>query len=100
MLRAVDHSDYGRGTLGECLDVLLYEDPTIVQKLHMAITMLLKDSDHTQAVRASTLALTHAKDQKIELALLIQDFPALLDHEWFQEIAVVFQESQERFTLY
>jgi hypothetical protein len=27
MLRAVDHSDYGRGTLGECLDVLLYEDP-------------------------------------------------------------------------
>jgi hypothetical protein len=33
---------------------------------------------------------SHAKEQKIELALLIQDFPALPDHEWFQEIAVVF----------
>ncbi len=99
MLRAVDHSDYGYGTLGECLDVLLYEDPNIVKKLHFAITLLLKDPDHTQAVRAATLALTHAKDQKTELALLIQDYPALLEHEWFQDIAAL-GESPERFTLY
>jgi len=76
MLRAVDHSDYGRGTLGECLDVLLYEDPNVVRKLHIAITLLLKDPDHTQAVRAATLALTHSRDQKKQLALLISDFPA------------------------
>ena len=67
---------YGYGTLGECLDVLLYEDPNIVRKLHLAITLLVKDPDHTQAVRAATLALTHSKDQKKELALLIADFPA------------------------
>jgi hypothetical protein len=100
MLRAVDHSDYGRGTLGECLDVLLYEDPNIVRKLHVAITLLLKDEDHTQAVRAATLALTHAKDQQQELAFLIANFPPLIEHEWFQEIAMVFKESVERFTLY
>ena len=41
MVRAIDHSDYGYGTLGECLDVLLYEDPNIVKKLHLAITLLL-----------------------------------------------------------
>jgi hypothetical protein len=100
MLRAVDHSDYGRGTLGECLDVLLYEDVNIVHKLHVAITLLLKDPDHTRAVRAATLCLTHAKNQKQELALLISDYPAMLEHEWFQEIAASLTESSERFTLY
>ncbi len=100
MLRAVDHSDYGRGTLGECLDVLLYEDPNIVLKLHVAITLLLKDSDHTQAVRAATLALTHSKHQRKELALLKSDFPALTEHEWFHQIAAALEESLERFTLY
>ena len=50
--------------------------------------------------RAATLALTHSKDQKKELALLIAEFPALLEHEWFQEIAVVIKESRERFALY
>jgi len=100
MLRAVDHSDYGYGTLGECFDVLLYEDPNIVRKLHLAITLLLKDADHTQAVRAATLALTHSKHQRKELALLMSDFPALMEHEWFQEIAVALEESSERFALY
>jgi hypothetical protein len=99
MLRAVDHSDYGRGTLGECLDVLLYEDPNIVRKLHITISLLLRDPDHTQAVRAATLALTHSKDQQQELARLISDFPALLEHEWFQDIASI-GESPERFSLY
>ena len=100
MLRAVDHSDYGYGTLGECLDVLLYEDPNVVRKLQIAITLLLKDPDHTQAVRAATLALTHSRDQKKQLALLISDFPALMEHEWFQEIAAALEESTERFALY
>lgn len=100
MLRAVDHSDYGRGTLGECLDVLLYEDPNIVRKLHLAITLLLKDPDQTQVVRAATLALTHSRDQKTQLALLITDYPALLEHEWFQDIAASLEESSERLSLY
>ena len=100
MLRAVDYSDYGQGTLGECLDVLLYEDPNIVRKLHLAITLLLKDPDPTQAVRAATLALTHSKHQRKELALLMSDFPALMEYEWFQEVAVALEESSERFALY
>ncbi len=43
MLRAVDYHDWGYGTLGECLDVLFYEDSNIVAKLHIAIKLLLKD---------------------------------------------------------
>ena len=100
MLRAVDTEDYGRGTLGECLDVLLYEDPNIVKKLHLTITLLLKDPDHTQAVRAATLAITHSKDQQKQLALLIKDFPALMEHAWFHDIAASLHEYPEPFSLY
>ena len=95
MLRAVDHADYGRGTLGECLDVLLYEDPNVVSKLHLAITLLLKDPDITQAVRAATLALTHSRDQRQQLALLIRTYPSLAEHEWFQEVAASVEEYGE-----
>lgn len=87
MISAVDHSDYGRGTLGECLDVLLYEDPGIVAKLHLAIALLLKCPDHTHAVRATTLILAHSKDQKQRIDQISRDYPALLQHEWFGEIA-------------
>jgi hypothetical protein len=87
MLRAVEHSDYGGGTLGECLDVLLYEDANLVSKLHITIKLLLENTDATQAVRAATLALTHSRDQRKQLAILISDYPMLMEHEWFQDIA-------------
>ena len=34
MLKAVDHEDWGRGTRGQCLDVLFYEDRKVVSKLN------------------------------------------------------------------
>ncbi len=92
MLRAVDHSDYGYGTLGECLDVLLYEDRNIVPKLHLTVKLLLEDPDHTQAVRAATLVLIHAHDQRQQLARLIEHYPVLMEHEWFQDIAASINE--------
>ncbi|MEX2115238.1 MAG: DUF4365 domain-containing protein [Bacteroidota bacterium] len=93
MLRAIDPADWGRGTRGQCLDVLFYEDPDIVAKLHISIRLLLKDPDTTQAVRAATLALTHSRDQHQELKRLIERHPALMEHEWFQELALAVQES-------
>lgn len=99
MLRTVDHSDYGPGTLGECLDVLLYEDRNVVPKLHIAIKLLLEDSDATQAVRAATLALTHSRDQRQQLATLIHCYPTLTDHEWFQDVASSVQQ-EGTFSLY
>lgn len=92
MLRAVEHTDYGGGTLGECLDVLLYEDANVVSKLHITIKILLKDLDAAQAVRAATLALTHSRDQREQLAILIRDYPTLMGHEWFQDIVASVQE--------
>ena len=92
MLRAVEHSDYGGGTLGECLDVLLYEDANVVPKLHITIKLLLEKLDTTQAVRAATLALTHSRDQRKRLAILISDYPTFMEHEWFQDIAASIHE--------
>jgi hypothetical protein len=100
MLKAVDPTDYGYGTLGECFDVLLYEDPNVVAKLHIAIKLLITDSDKTHAVRAATLALAHSRrDQRGELELLLQDYPALMEHEWFQDVSAAVKESVE-FSLY
>jgi hypothetical protein len=99
MLRAVASSAWGYGTLGECLDVLFYEDPNIVSKLHIAIKLLLKDPEKEQAVRAATLALTHSKDKRQELALLVQEYPVLADQEWFQDVSATVEESGS-FSLY
>src|ERR1700684_1001875 len=45
MIRAVHYSDWGYHTVGECLDVLFYEDPNIVSKLHISIKLLLPDPE-------------------------------------------------------
>ncbi len=99
MLGAVDYHDWGYHTLGECLDVLFYEDSNIVAKLHIAIRLLLKDPDKDNAVRAATLALSHAKDKRKELGLLRQEHPALMEDEWFQDVSTAVEESGE-FSLY
>jgi len=93
MVRAIEPEDWGRGTRGQCLDVLLYEDPNIVAKLSITIRLLLKEPDMTQAVRAATLALTHSRDQRHELEHLRHEYPVLMENEWFQELSVAVQES-------
>jgi hypothetical protein len=64
MLKVINAEDWGRGTRGQCLDVLLYEDPHIVAKLHMVIDLLLEGNEEELAVRAATLCLTHSSDQQ------------------------------------
>lgn len=99
MLRAVDYHDWGYHTLGECLDVLFYEDSNIVAKLHIAIRLLLKESQKDNAVRAATLALSHARDKRKELVSLQRDYPALMEEEWFQEVSTAVEESGQ-FSVY
>ena len=99
MLRAVDYQDWGYHSLGECLDVLFYEDSNIVAKLHIAINLLLKDPERDNAVRAATIALSHAKDKRKELVLLKQDYPTLMEEEWFQNVSAAVEESGE-FSVY
>jgi Domain of unknown function (DUF4365) len=93
MIRAVDPEDWGRGTLGQCVDVLLSEDANLVSKLHIVIDLMLEGSDTTQAIRAATLAVTHSPDQRHELSFLIKAHPALMNDEWFQEVFAAVNES-------
>lgn len=103
MVLAVDYSDWGYHTLGECLDVLFYEDPNIIAKLHIAIKLLLEHVEdavgRVYAVRAATVALSHARDKRAELSSLIQSFPALMEHEWFQDVSAGIEESG-KYSLY
>jgi hypothetical protein len=99
-MRSLDYSDWGYHTLGECLDVLFYEDPNIIAKLHIAIKLLLKEADDTTyVVRAATVALSHAKDKRKELSSLVQSFPALMEHESFRDISAAVEESGD-YSLY
>lgn len=86
MFKVIDIEDYGRGTLGQSLDVLLYEEPSLVAKLHMAIGMLLKENETEQALRAASLAITHSKNQLAEIEKLIVEFPVFMEDETFQSI--------------
>jgi hypothetical protein len=52
MLRAVDHADYGLGTLGECLDVLLYEGGCPGNCVN--VLRQNKENEHEEAKRGET----------------------------------------------
>jgi hypothetical protein len=94
MVQAVNYSDWGYGTLGECLDVLFYEDANIVDKLRIAIKLLMnEEGDTTYAVRAATIVLSHVRDKRSEVLSLIQSYPVLLEHEWFQAVSEAVKES-------
>lgn len=99
MIRAVPFEDYGYGTLGESLDVLMYEDPNIVGALCPAIGLMLAANDLGAAVRGATLVLSHARDARRNLASLVQQYPALMDDEWFLGVAASVRE-EGKFSLY
>jgi hypothetical protein len=99
MIRAVPCEDYGYHTLGESLDVLMYEDPDIVVALHSAIGLMLAANEVDSAVRGATLALSHSREARRELALLLQEYPVLIDDEWFSGVAASVEE-EGKFSLY
>jgi len=99
MIQVIDPEDWGRGTLGQSFDVLMYEDPIIVTKLRASVGLMLTTGNVTAAVRAATVALAHSGEARRELALLVQKYPALVADEWFQEVASVVTDFND-FSLY
>ena len=92
MLRALDSDEWGRGTLGQCLDMLIYEDPDAVTNLHAAVGCLLKVPDLTTAVQAAIVAIAHSRDASQEVSHLIRDYPVLTTHEWFEDVVASVKE--------
>lgn len=99
MIRTIDNSEWGRGTLGQSFDVLMYEDPNAVAKLRSSVGLMLGAGDFVAGVRAAMLALSHSRDARQELSLLIEGQPTLMGDEWFREIAVTVREFGD-FSLY
>jgi hypothetical protein len=91
MLKAVDNEDWGRGTRGQCIDVLFNEDRKVVSKLGLVIGLLLDEGENLAAARAAVLSLTHSSDQRQELNRLTSQYPVLLEQEWFREVAATVQ---------
>ena len=90
MISAVE--DWGRGTVGQSFDVLMYEDPDILPKLHASAGLLLRAGEVTASVHAAALALSHSRDAPRELSALIEDFPKLLADDWFQDLKATVDE--------
>lgn len=99
MLGVLETEEWGRGTLGQCLDVLLYEDPNVVPKLRIAIGFLLADGDTTRAVRAATVLFAHSHDARGELSHLLATHPRLAEDEWFEGVSEAVREDGH-FSLY
>ena len=57
------------------------------------------DTEQEYAIRAATLALSHAKDKRKELSSLIQEFPVLVEDEWFERVSAEVEETGH-FSLY
>jgi hypothetical protein len=99
MFRALDIEEWGRGTLGQSLDVLFYAEPKVTEKLRGSVGFLIDDGDVDRAVRAATLVLSHSSDALRDLAWLIGNYPALSEHEWFQDL-VALVRAHGTFSLY
>jgi hypothetical protein len=92
LLSAVPSKDYGRGTLGQSLDVLLHQDPNISQHLEDAIGLLLSEGELNQAMSGAALVLAYAHDGRDKLSWLIERYPELLSEQYFLEVAAVVEE--------
>jgi hypothetical protein len=92
MFRAVGEYEWGRGTLGQCLDMLIYEDPSAITNLHATVGSLLKNDHLSAAVRVAIVAVAHSRDASEEVAALIKDYPTLATDEWFEAIIASVKE--------
>jgi hypothetical protein len=92
MLAAIDVEDWGRGTLGQSFDMLVYQDPDDLAGLHRSVGVLIAQSNVEIAARAATVALAHAENARVELSLLKRDYPELCTDDWFAEVATTVEE--------
>jgi hypothetical protein len=97
LLRAIDISDWGYGTLGECLDVLFYEHigGGLVPNLRGAVDLLVRSGDVHRAVRAATLVFSHSRDARAELDLILRDSPGIQESEFFEDLATEVRNNRE-----
>jgi hypothetical protein len=91
MVRVIEPEEWGRGTLGQSFDMMVYEDPKGMSVLNQSMALLI-ESDPEFAVRVATLILIRSEDQRHELSLMVREYPGLMSISWFREIAATIEQ--------
>jgi hypothetical protein len=92
MLQVIEPEEWGRGTLGQCVDMLISEDPEAIAKLKKVVRLLVERSTESATISAAMLALTHSLNPRDDLRLIVQEYPELLRSDWFREMAATTEE--------
>ncbi|MBK9375643.1 MAG: DUF4365 domain-containing protein [Holophagales bacterium] len=95
LTRAADIEEWGRGTFGQCVDMLLGQDPGIASKLIDAVAILIERGDIEGATWTATIALSYARDVRGTAELLLTRYPALRNDEWFGDVVASAKEFGE-----
>lgn len=96
---AVDPDEWGRGTMGQCLHMLLAQDFRFGTNFHVIIQELLDISDMKHAISAILLYLSLTEDPQSTLLKMFEVHPALLESERLKELYGVLIEYNE-FSIY
>jgi hypothetical protein len=96
---AISDEEWGRGTLGQSLHLLLSQDPFLGPSLLSAVSELLQRSELRRAVLVVWIVLASSPDPRGELERLILGEPVLLGDEWLCEIRAGLAEYNE-FSIY
>lgn len=92
---AIGPDEWGRGTLGQSLHMLLLQDVFVWQSLDCAIANLLSRSELERAVLCVWVVLASAENPLDTLNSLVEKHSILLESEWVQEIRVALSECNE-----
>jgi hypothetical protein len=95
MFLAIGSDEWGRGTLGQSLHMLLLLDAFVWQSLDSAIFNLLARSELERAVLVVWVVLASADDPLGTLNGIVERHPPLLQSEWVREISVALTECNE-----
>lgn len=96
---AIGPEDWGRGTLGQCLDMLLFADKSFLDEVVPATKMLLAMGEVDTAVQLTVVALGHTEDPLKLLRDQWERFADLRDSEWLLELGSALSEYNQ-FSLY
>jgi hypothetical protein len=99
MFMALDISEIGRGSLGQSLHLILYEDYYIFGKMKQAVALLLSFSETDHAIHTLVTMLGSAENPSEILEDMITRHSELIEHEWIQNLRAAFRENNH-FDLY
>ncbi|MET4730673.1 hypothetical protein ABIE09_004493 [Lysobacter enzymogenes] len=89
------HEEWGRGTLGQCLDMLFAADEGFLDQVPAATKTLLALGEIEAAERLTAVALGHTDDPQSLLNAQFDRFSALSKSRWLLDLRTFLREGNE-----